>query len=106
MQSTRVLDDSKITEPTIPKAKDIYIKVHNATETIHTDQTGRFPAISSKGNQYIMILVEIDGNFIDAEPMKNKSEGLMIKAYQELWARLTASGTATPIPISLTMKPQ
>ncbi len=43
-----------------------------------------------------MILVEIDGNFIDAEPMKNKSEGLMIKAYQELWARLTASGTVTP----------
>jgi hypothetical protein len=43
-----------------------------------------------------MILVEVDGNFIDAEPMKNNSEGSMIKAYQALWARLTASGTVKP----------
>ena len=96
VRSTRVLEDSETSLPTIPKAKDIYIKVHNATETIHTNQTGRFPATLSKGNQYIMILVEIDGNFIDAEPMKNKSEGSMIKAYQTLWERLTASGTVKP----------
>ena len=43
-----------------------------------------------------MVLVEVDGNFIDAEPMKNRSEGAMIKAYQALWARLTASGTVKP----------
>ena len=43
-----------------------------------------------------MVLVEVDGNFIDAEPMKNRSEGAMIKAYQALWARLTASGTIKP----------
>ena len=80
-----MLEDPEKTVPTIAKVKDIYIKIHNATETIHTHQTGRFPATSSKGNQYIMVLVEIDGNFIDAEPMKNKSEGSMIKAYQTLW---------------------
>ncbi len=82
--------------PTIPKAKDVYIKVHNATKTMHTDQTGRFPATSSKGNQNIMVLVEVDGNFIDAEPMKNRSEGAMIKAYKVLWDRLTSSGTVKP----------
>ncbi len=32
-----------------------------------------------------MVLVEIDGNYIDAEPMKNKTEGSMIKAYLALW---------------------
>ena len=31
-----------------------------------------------------MVLVEIDGNYIDAEPMKNKTEGSMIKAYLAL----------------------
>ncbi len=41
-------------------------------------------------------LVEVDGNFIDAEPMKNRSEGVMIKAYQSLWNRLTISGTVKP----------
>jgi hypothetical protein len=82
--------------PAIPKAKDVYIKVHNATETMHSNQTGRFPATSSKGNQYMMVLVEVNGNFIDAEPMKNRSEGAMIKAYQALWTRITTSGTVKP----------
>ena len=43
-----------------------------------------------------MMLVEVDRNFIDAEPMKNRSDGAMIKAYEALWARLTASGTVKP----------
>jgi hypothetical protein len=42
------------TEPKARKMKDIHIKIHNAGDTMHTDQTGRFPATSSAGNQYIM----------------------------------------------------
>jgi hypothetical protein len=40
-----------------------------------------------------MVLAEVGGNYIDAEPMKNKSKGSIIKAYLTLWTRLTASGT-------------
>ena len=43
-----------------------------------------------------MVLVEIDRNYIDAEPMKNKTEGSIIKAYLALWERLTATGTVKP----------
>jgi hypothetical protein len=43
-----------------------------------------------------MVLVEVDGNYIDAEPIENKTEGSIIKAYLMLWARLTASGTVKP----------
>ena len=43
-----------------------------------------------------MVLVEIDGNYIDAETMKNKTEGSMIKAYLALWERLTATGMVKP----------
>jgi len=85
--------------PAIPrpkKMKDAYIKVHSASDTMYTDQPGRFPATSCNGNQYIMVLVEVDGNYIDAEPMKNKSAGSMIKAYQTLWTRITATGTIRP----------
>ncbi len=78
------------------KMQVMYIKIHNASETMHTDQPGRFPATSSNGNQYIMVLVEVDGNYIDAEPMKNKSAGSMVKAYIELWIRLTAKGVIQP----------
>jgi hypothetical protein len=63
---------------------------------MHSDQTGRFPATLSKKNIYIMVLVKVDGNYIDAEPMKNKSKGSMIKAYLALWNHLTASGTVKP----------
>jgi hypothetical protein len=37
----------------------------------YTDQTGRFPVISSRGNVIIMVLYEYDGNAIMAEPIKN-----------------------------------
>jgi len=98
VRSTKVLEsipeeEDRATEtkdsPKPPKPKkmiDVYIKIHMTSETMYTDQPGRFPATSSSGNQYIMVLVEIDGNYIDAEPMKNRSAGSMIKAYLELWA--------------------
>jgi hypothetical protein len=64
--------------------KDIYIKIHNASDTIHTDQSSCFPATSSTGNKYIMALVKVDGNCIDAEPMKDRTAESMIKAYLAL----------------------
>ena len=84
--------DSPVT-PKPKKMKDLYVKVHSASDTMYTDQPGRFPATSSSGNQYIMVLVEVDGNYIDAEPMKNRSAGSMIKAYLALWACITTTGT-------------
>ncbi len=51
VRSTRVLDETKTTLPALPKMKDVYIKIHNATEMMHSDQTGSFPATSSRGNK-------------------------------------------------------
>jgi len=70
VRSTRVREETEPKLTTIPKAKDVYIKIYSVTETMHTDQTGNFPATSSRGSQYVMVLVEVDGNFIDAKPMK------------------------------------
>ena len=92
----KLIDDNQRTTLTPRKMHDVYIKIHGVTETMYTDQTGRFPATSTRGNQYIMVLIEVDGNYIDAEPMKNKTEGSIIKAYLILWARLTALGTVRP----------
>jgi hypothetical protein len=75
VQSTRVQDEMELNVPVIPKARDVYIKTSNAMETMHSNQTGQFPATSRKGNQYVMVLVEVDGNFIDAEPMKKQIQG-------------------------------
>ena len=50
VRSTRVQEETEPNVPAIPKAKDIYIKIFNVTETMHTNQTGRFPATLSRGN--------------------------------------------------------
>ena len=89
-------ENNLLTPPTPKQMKDVYVKIHMANNTMYTDQPGRFPATSSSGNQYIMVLVEVDGNYIDAEPMKNRSAGSMIKSYLALWKRLTEIGTIRP----------
>ncbi len=52
------------------KMCDMFVQIHNANNTAHSDQTECFPVTSSSRNKYIMVLVEVDDNFIDAEPMK------------------------------------
>ena len=78
------------------KEKTIFCKVYDieeeATQKIWTDQTGRFPKQSNRGNQYIMVLVESDSSAILVEPMKNRTAGEMIRAYQTLVDRLNESG--------------
>jgi hypothetical protein len=54
------------------KTNCIYATTINAGQ-IYTDQTGRFPMISSKGNKYIIVLYEYDGNAKLAEPIKNRT---------------------------------
>jgi hypothetical protein len=60
-------------QPKAKKMKDMYIKIHNASDTMHTDQTGCFPATSTAGNKYIMMLVKVERNYINAEPMKDRT---------------------------------
>jgi len=37
------------------KLKDVYIKIYLANDTVHFNQTGCFPATSSRGNKYTMV---------------------------------------------------
>jgi hypothetical protein len=63
-----------------------------AAQKIFSNQPGCFPKKSSCGNQYIMVLTKIDSDAILVEPMKNRTAGKMIRAYQTLIDRLrTAS---------------
>jgi hypothetical protein len=63
-----------------------------AQRLMYTDQTGKFPKKSSKGNHYIMVLIEIDSNAILVEAMKNRTAGEMIRAYLVLVTRLSNVG--------------
>ena len=84
-----------MTAPT-KKKKEIFITTYdlqdNFQQKMYTDQTARFPTKSSRGYQYIMVLVELDSDTIMVTPMKNRTSKEMIRAYQVLVDRLRAYG--------------
>ena len=99
VRSTKVLDeDTLLTNPTPGiKHKDAYLRVFDMTKkTMFTDQTGRFPITSAKGHKYTMVAVELDGNYIDAEPLKSRSAKDLTKAYKTIHARWKATGVICP----------
>jgi hypothetical protein len=59
---------------------------------IYTDQTGRFPVVSSKGNKYIMILYHYDSNAILAQPINDCTAPELLKAFQIMEQVLVARG--------------
>ena len=54
------------------------------TSKVATDQTGRFPVKSSRGNQYIMVAYVHDANAILVRPIKNQSQHSLVNAYNRI----------------------
>ena len=54
---------------------------------MYTDQTGAFPVTSIKGNRYVMVATQVDGNVVISETMKNRIAGDMIAAYRKVMRR-------------------
>lgn len=100
VRSTKVVDEDAMlgVQPTPGvKHKDIYLRVFDATKkTMYSNQTGRFPITSARGNKYIMVAVELDGNFIDAEPLKTRKAKDLTKAYQSIFRRWKSTGAILP----------
>jgi hypothetical protein len=59
---------------------------------VYGDLTGRFPIQSSSGNKYILTLYDYVRNTITTEPMKNRTDGEMIRAYTLLHEQLINAG--------------
>ena len=92
VRSTKVKIEPEAEEATKIKEHDIHITVYDPKEVMYTDQTGKFPHVSSRGNKYMMVLTEIDTNSIWVEAMKNKTEGEMILARRRALARMKKCG--------------
>jgi hypothetical protein len=74
------------------KLNDIFVHVEDLSEEIHTNQTGAFPHTSQRRNCYIMVVIYLDANYIFAKPMKNRTEGEIIRVYQKILNRMKAAG--------------
>jgi hypothetical protein len=73
------------------KTQFVYAATIDAGQ-LYTDQTGRFPVVSSKGNKHIMILYDYDSNAILAQPMKDRTAPELLKAFQVMEQELVARG--------------
>ena len=93
-RSTRERQEQEPHEHKTPKRKEnyIYVTVINIKEEIHTDQTGKFPHLSSKGNRYIMVAHNIYANYIFMDAMKNRSESQIMECYQRIVNRMKKAG--------------
>ena len=92
----KVLTDIDTEQSQQREHHEVYVKIYNAHDTIYSDQTGRMPIVSNRGNRLVMVVFEVDNNYIDAEPLKDSTDGSLIQAYQKLWKRITSSGAVTP----------
>ena len=64
-------------------------------EKTYSDQTGRFPYRSSRGNEYTMVMYDFDANAILVEPLKNRQAKSIANAWESLHSRLTTHGHTT-----------
>jgi hypothetical protein len=94
-RTTKIKDAQVIvTEPDVDhgvKTQFVYAATIDAGQ-IYTDQTGRFPVVSSKGNKYIMILYDYDSNAILAQPIKDRTAPELLKAFKFMEQELVARG--------------
>jgi hypothetical protein len=78
-------------EPGI-RANLVYCEALELTGKISTDQTGRFPTTSSRGNKYLMVLYDHDSNAILSEPLKSRSASELVRATTSLHRYLSKRG--------------
>ena len=85
-------EDSPFNKITITKTHEVFFRVDDLTDAIHTDQTGAFPFTSQQGNRYIMVAIHLDANYIFVEPMRNRTKDEMIRAYETIITRMRIAG--------------
>ncbi len=70
----------------------VFMTVHVVTGCISSDNTGRFPVTSNRGNAYVALFYIYDANAIWSVPIKNRSKKELLRAITEVYTWLTAWG--------------
>jgi hypothetical protein len=75
-----------------------FAAVMEPTGQIFTDQTGRFVAPSSNGNNYLLLVYDFDSNSILAKPIKSRTGSAILTGYQTLHAKAMHCRPPPPPP--------
>ena len=55
------------------------------TNRIASDQTGRYPVTSGRGHKYILVLYDIDANYIHGVPIKSRKAEEILRGFKEAY---------------------
>ena len=81
--------DSKTSKNNPPPITHEHFYVIEETDHTFSDQTGRFPHISSKENRYVIIWYHYAINAILTDPTKNRTEGELDRSFKVIYNKLT-----------------
>ena len=74
------------------KTNMVFLTLAEVEGQLFTDQTGRFPVTSSRGNNYIVIFYVVDANYIKSYPIKSRHRTELIRAYDNVYSFLRTRG--------------
>ena len=100
LQSTKQIDMDAdfFPPPELPNQKrhEIFVQLtpFQATDKAYGDITGRFPYMSSRGNQYFLVIYDYDSNAILVEVLKSRSGTDIKNAYMSIYTKLASRGCA------------
>ena len=81
------------------RTKHRNLKRRGAKHKTYSDQTGKFPYQSSRGNQYIFILYDYDGNAILSKAIKSRSAKHIKEAWEYCNAIVTKHGNEVKLHV-------
>ena len=79
-------------EPLNDKTNMVFMTLHECEGQLYSDQTGRFPLTSNKGNAYVVLFYTVDANHIKSYPIKSRHKSEIKKAYDEVYSYLRIRG--------------
>ena len=100
LQSTKQtdIDTDFFPTPEFPNQKthEIFVKItpFQSTNKAYGDVTGKFPYMSSRGNQYFLVIYDYDSNAILVEVLKSRSGTDIKNAYMSIYSKLASRGCA------------
>ena len=95
------LDVAPAQEPSNKPTHNLFVTITstNLLRKSYSDQTGKFPHVSSRGNQYIMIMYDYDTNLILSRPTKTRQAAELTQAWTELFLKLRDNGHAPTLHV-------
>ena len=87
-ERAQAMDDAMMIpqqQPENRRTKIVYMTTKLAEDWMASDQTGRFPRVSRRGNEYIAVFYIFDANFIKGVPIKSRSKEDLLEAYKHIY---------------------